>query len=429
MRHLLVVTMCVAQLAACSPPSPPVGVLTPSAPPVGVPVTIQDQGLTGQTEVLLRGRVLLPRFGLTATPSDVADRAMVVLSAGAGPLATGLADQNGTFTLYQPSSPAAPFQPTSGYFYSLEVLKRVPTAGSGLLLSLRTFLKWDGSKWLSVSGDSIVVSLLTTAVALFQFDDESSDFDRTMGVVSGSDANAVAAFGVHSVLDLRARAAILGEMLTDDRDPGGGDSDYPTAVHTGDVTITDAASLAAAQGYGKIVGNLTLSGSEAADVDLPNLVWVTGNVTDSNADGQTALRLPKLRRVDGSVTVAGSPTLTVVDLHKLTTVGQTLSVSGLSALADLQLQGLEMVGKDMAVANLGALTGWTSARLASVGQTLTIEGNGALTSLDLPALKSVGGLLQIRQNAQLPMCQATAVRDRLAAVPTSDLTGNLGTCP
>jgi hypothetical protein len=373
MRRLIAVAVCVGLVSACAP----------STPAGGVTATSLDRALFGQPEVLLRGRVLLPSFALKANATDVADNAMVVLSGGGGPLATGLADPQGHFTLYQPSEPAAPFTPGSDQFYKLEVVKRVPVAGGPTLLSLQTVLQWTAErKWRSISGETIIVNLLTTAVTLVQRDDAATDHGRIMGVVSGSDADSVAAFGGHAVIDLRARLAVLHEMLADNQDPGGGDRDYPAAVYTGDVVITDAASLAAAQGYGKIVGNLTVSGAEAAEVELPNLVWVTGNVTDSGSPGRTALRLPKLRRVDGAVTVSNATSLTALGLSKLTVVKQGLELSGLSVLGSLALAKLEMVG----------------------------------------------GTLAIRQNAQLPMCQATAVKDRVGAT-TADLTGNLGTCP
>lgn len=83
-------------------------------------------------------------------------------------IATGLTDSSGAFTLNLDSY----FTPVNNQVYILEAAKRHGTAGN-YLMSVRTYVKWNGSKWVSITystvlgnEDAIVISTKTTALTI-----------------------------------------------------------------------------------------------------------------------------------------------------------------------------------------------------------------------------------------------------------------------
>jgi hypothetical protein len=363
--------------------------------------------------------MVLPGFGTKAFGSDMMASAMVSLTDQQGnPLASGLTDASGAFTLYKPTMG---FTPAAGEFYHLQIVKRMDRAGVGVLLSLQTIVKRLDQNWASISGSSIVVNLLTTAVSLYAKEDGLTAFDSVLGLVSGPDFASVTGFGSHSADAIWGRAAMLTQMLQTYQDPvTGRDGQLATRAHAGDVVIADADSLAAARAYDKIEGHLTIAAGAPADVELPDLLWVTGNVTVAGSANPARLALPSLRRVDGAMTVADQTGMTALAAGHLSVVGQAFRLASLPALASLDLAALEHVGGDCLISGLKNGTSHTLASLTSVAGKLDI-GSQALSALSLPSLAQVADLTLHDLQGGAP---APVAIPRLATVHSLDVHGN-----
>jgi hypothetical protein len=351
---------------------------------------IVDGAVHADRTVLLQGRMLLPGFGTKALGSDMMATAMVsLLDKDGKPVASGLTDAAGAFTLYRPT---IAFAPTPGEFYRLEIIKRFDRSGTGVLLSLQTMVKRLEKSWASISGDAIVVNLLTTAICLYAQDDGLTDFDPVMGLVPGPDFATAGGFGAHTADSIWGRAANLTQMLQTYQDPvSGRDGQMVTRVHAGDVVIDDGESLAAARQYDKIEGSLTIASTAPADIELPDLLWVTQGVTVAPAANRTRLALPGLRRVDGAMAVADQPALTTLSAGRLSVVGSTLRLASLPALPTIGMAGLARVGGDCELSGLKDGLDLTLESLTSVGGRLDI-GQMSLSALKLPSLVQVAAL-------------------------------------
>ncbi|MFN8672160.1 MAG: hypothetical protein U0457_08805 [Candidatus Sericytochromatia bacterium] len=75
-------------------------------------------------------------------------------------IATGLTDNNGVFSI----NTDVTFNPTINGIYILEAIKRLNTTNNPLI-SIRTYIKWTGTNWTSITGTKIVINSKTTALA------------------------------------------------------------------------------------------------------------------------------------------------------------------------------------------------------------------------------------------------------------------------
>ncbi|MBO9540819.1 hypothetical protein J7643_09535 [bacterium] len=204
----------VTLLAACHTPSldrPLVAPGLPGAPP----------GTEAIAAAPVQGRVDFPERKVLAAASDVgADATVAVIDPGtARTLATGLTDAAGAFSLEMP------FSVVTGAYYYLQVSKRVGGV-SGNHVSMITVLKWTNTGWASITNPvggqgTIVISPLTTAVALIDREDPAVSLSQLLGVVSGPTYGAVTPFGTHSAAEVTARAASITSLLQQDLDPLG----------------------------------------------------------------------------------------------------------------------------------------------------------------------------------------------------------------
>ncbi len=110
------------------------------------------------------------RFYLKATLNDIAQNATVSLiyppdhpTYPNKTLGTGLTDVNGIFTI----NPTSEFNPSTGDIYILEATKRLGS-NEQHIMGVRTYLKWNGSSWDSMTTPSIYINMKTTALALLQ---------------------------------------------------------------------------------------------------------------------------------------------------------------------------------------------------------------------------------------------------------------------
>ncbi|HEY3803686.1 MAG TPA: C-type lectin domain-containing protein [Kofleriaceae bacterium] len=171
-------------------------------------------------------------------------------------------------------------------------------------------------------------------------------------------------------------------------------------VYYGELVITSAADIAAAQSYTGVVGDLIVMPSndtQPLDVELPNLTFVAGEITDCGEGGDqagiVAARAPKLAPVPQSETVS---------LAALQTAGSIDFECG-QELESLTFPALTAIHGDLTL--LGSeVTGWSAPVLASVEESTLVLGT-SLTTLTLPpAGEGLGAQVTIEGNASLDDC-------------------------
>lgn len=396
LRKVSLLTLAAATLAACQAPPGAVG-------PHDAP--------------LLAGRVEFPGYALKAASADVLENAVVSLTDATGAtVAAGVTDVTGNFTLYRSTQP---FAPDEGQGFVLSVAKRV----GGLdrpMLTLRTEVVRRADGWDSITGDAIVVNLLTSAVTKLDEQDASVNFEMVMGKVQSDEP---LAFGRYSPADVTAAKAALQASLSANRDPAG------AWLYQGSYTITNQASMEALQRYDGLTGTLTIAGdSLLTELDLPNLRYIGGGLSISNnaalktLDGLSALTevgyltigscseltsitgLAKLAKTHYGLTVASNPKLTSLEGLDGLVVSGTIDISDNATLVDADHLGRlkQVVDGGLTVRDNPVLpTFGQVSSLEAVSENLTIENNAQLTAIGaMPALRRVG-TFEIVNNALL----------------------------
>lgn len=308
---------------------------------------------------LLSGRVVPPGLRLQATEaSDILLDAIVSLSERDGKVrAAGLTAPDGSFALFRS---ADGFTPAPATDYLLEAYNRLP--GSLRWAGLRTVVRRsdDGQRWRSVSGDPIVLSVETTALAQLYEEDPLLGFAGVEDRFAGGVLSAPPGYDPAVVA---ARAADTGVRLRDGADPAGQN------VYRGQVSITSDADCAAYRDYDAIEGNLIVSGP-----------------------GVTALDLPRLKRLNGFFLLDGCSNLTSLQgLGNLRSILYAqFHAAGLTSLAGLEKLEFTYGFQLDALPALASLHGPTALR--------------AFTQLmihDCPSLRSLAGLEQAKLSDML----------------------------
>lgn len=80
-------------------------------------------------------------------------------------------------------TPSSTFAPTTGQIFVLEASKRGSADGQGPLLAMRTFVRWNGTSFDSITGPTIAINTYTTALAIIAAKGEVTR-DSTIGKVT-----------------------------------------------------------------------------------------------------------------------------------------------------------------------------------------------------------------------------------------------------
>ena len=395
---------CQAHPAAMGPAAAPPGAPAPQAPAFGP----QEQG------VILRGRVHWSTMRrLMATATEVGASATVTLyNAANAPVAAGLADADGDFTLYEGT---VPLVTSTGDLYTLEVSRRVPSDTQQSLLSLRTVVRNEGAGvWTSITGRTIVISALTTAIAQLEADNAATSLADVIETVDGA---TVTPFGGFELGAITARETQITADLTANTDPN-----RIVPVHfVGNVTIEDPADLALAQRIGSIEGDLTIRYTGGVAVALPRLKTVSGLLWIDSlvVGGQSATALPTVPLLTsiGGLTISGGAFTSLAGLASLTKILGTLTLTDVNALTTLtgldnvttidgaiRIQRASALTDLSALSNLATLTyGFELEDLTATGLTsfgnfasLTAIADGGLALTNLPHVTSLDGLSKLK---------------------------------
>lgn len=126
-----------------------------------------------ESKTIVKGKVEFPNsfpsaFTVKATLNEIAPKATVSLLYPADQptnpnvtVATGLTDTNGNFII----NPSISFYPAVNDIYVLEAAKRIGGNGNDNI-AIRTFIKWNGSGWDSITTPGIYINTKTTALTV-----------------------------------------------------------------------------------------------------------------------------------------------------------------------------------------------------------------------------------------------------------------------
>ncbi len=174
-----------------------------------------------QISALLQGRVSWPTQDLRiqASLTDIQSQATVSLiypsdhaTRANQTIATGITNAEGEFVL----SPGNNFTTAAGSIFVLEASKRIDGPGHPLL-TLRTLLRWNGSAWSSITGTTVQINALTTAIAIMSH--YESSISSALTIESAVGGAIPAELGDKSSEDIEGLRDLVSQALFDNQDP------------------------------------------------------------------------------------------------------------------------------------------------------------------------------------------------------------------
>lgn len=207
--------------------------------------------------------------------------------------ATGLTTSIGTFSINGEN-----FSPLINDIYVLEASKRLSnslTVSGGVgnkILSVRTYIKWNGTNWTSITGDNIVINSKTTALTLLQgYDSTTIDPNLTINKISIDsqglstpfnivDSNSNTLLTSQKILDL---SVLVKTSLTEEKDP------FSYIKKLGSIysidRSEDIANLVNNNCSTCNITNLDLTGIDLSNKNLSNATLTGLNLTNQNLTG------------------------------------------------------------------------------------------------------------------------------------------------
>ncbi|MFN8578523.1 MAG: pentapeptide repeat-containing protein [Candidatus Sericytochromatia bacterium] len=117
-------------------------------------------------------------------------------------IATGLSDTNGNFMI-DPN-----FTPVDNEVYILEASKRIGYS-TNAIMSLRTYIKWTGSAWESITSPSIKINANTTALTIIDYFDSSISSADTIGKIVNDTITSIGSVSTQVISDVASKASFL----------------------------------------------------------------------------------------------------------------------------------------------------------------------------------------------------------------------------
>ncbi len=242
-------------------------------------------------------------------------------------VATGLSNASGEYVLL----PDASFTPTVNAVFVLEALKRLGGVGERVM-TLRTFVRWTGTAWESITTPDLDINVKTTALTLIS-EYENLSPDSTLATIQTGTGNSVLAdIGTISAAHIQQVADRVTQAVQENRDPIGslrflaGQYALDRKVDIGQMIQTQACVACNLQG-----------------VDLSGVSLEGMNLSQADLTGQD------LSAVDLSGTNLNQANLSYANLSGLNLT--TTSLTGAN-LSDAFLEQCDLSGNDLSGSNL-----------------------------------------------------------------------------
>jgi hypothetical protein len=154
-------------------------------------------------------------FNTKATIGQVGDRATVSLIYTHDDLtnpnvsiATGLTNTSGNFTIN------VGFIPVTNKIYLLQASKRIGSSGNRLM-SINTYIRWNGSIWESITNGAIGINSKTTAITIIDSYDSSINSNDTINTINSGIVSQIGSVTINKINDVVSKVTSLLEMNTD----------------------------------------------------------------------------------------------------------------------------------------------------------------------------------------------------------------------
>lgn len=131
-------------------------------------------------------------------------------------IATGVTDNNGYFSI----NPSPTFIPQNNQIFVVEAIKRLYQGSNNNskysnLQSLRSFIRWNGSKWDSITSNDLVIDTITTGISILSSYTNTSPNDTINKVNNGSPS----VIGSISIDRINRLSDMVRVCLNENRDP------------------------------------------------------------------------------------------------------------------------------------------------------------------------------------------------------------------
>ncbi len=222
-------------------------------------------------------------YSTKATLADVGIKATVSIiyppDHGTNPnvsVGTGLTDSSGIFIV----NPTETFSPAINDIYVLEAKKRIGGAGNDVI-TIRTYIKWDGSSWESMTTPGIYINSKTTALSIIDSYDSSISASDTIGTIiidtpnPGSNPTAIGSVSTSTILGV---SDFVDNLLTQDVDPVRNISYLNNKYYVN----TELNHAAAALNSGLDCPNCNLKNEDLSSQTYTNRDLYSANFSDAN---------------------------------------------------------------------------------------------------------------------------------------------------
>jgi hypothetical protein len=123
-------------------------------------------------------------------------------------IATGLTDSSGNFSI-DPN-----FTPELNKIYVLEASKRIGFTSQSII-TIRTYLKWNGSVWESITSSGININANTTAITIIDYYENSINPNDTINTIVSGSVSAIGGISTTTINDVSTKVTSLISMDTD----------------------------------------------------------------------------------------------------------------------------------------------------------------------------------------------------------------------
>lgn len=200
-------------------------------------------------------------------------------------IATGVTDNNGYFSI----NPSPTFIPQNNQIFVVEAIRRVEQYNTNNpkdsnLQSLRSFIRWNGSNWDSITSNDLVIDTMTTGISILSSYTNTNPNDTINKVNNGSPS----VIGFISVDRINRLSDMVRVCLNEKRDPYASikliDNEYyiDRNYDVGKLlTSDDLTGLTLS--YTNLAG-ANLSGKNLSGMDLTGINLKNSNLNGSNLD-------------------------------------------------------------------------------------------------------------------------------------------------
>jgi hypothetical protein len=178
-------------------------------------------------------------------------------------------------------------------------------------------------------------------------------------------------------------------------------------VIEGDLRITDAAGVSAAEDIAAVTGNVAIGGAGIAKVHLPAMRLIGGDLRASGASDLVDVELEHLGTMGGLLAVDDAPRLRRIALATLTQV-RGAAIVGLPSLETIALPALAESLGSLELTSLSVLTNVALPRLVRVDGTFSVDAP-KVRSIAIGSLERVTETFAVRGTTELAKLAAPSL--------------------